>query len=325
MASSGVTWRGRVVVVAVSGGADSTFLLHATCALRRRFGFRIVVAHVNHGWRGEASREDAKAVSRLGVSLGTPVHLLTVAGADVTHPRGGIEAAARAARYDFLAEVARSCEAVAVLVAHTADDQTETILLSLLRGRSVAGLSGMAETGVLPVANAPRAILARPMLALSADVVRKTLQAHGITWRTDESNEDRTRARNRVRHDVIPALEVISPGFRSALARAAREVQAARDMLDDAVQAALTRWQADNGAWSVTRSEWFAVPPHVRLAALREVLRNAGVHPDAIESGHLRAVAQMVTSNRGGAWRAIGRTTVRLTGGRLVVTAPPDV
>ena len=116
-------------------------------------------------------------------------------------------------------------EAVAVLVAHTADDQTETIILSLLRGRSVAGLSGMAHASALPVANAPRALLARPMLAISADVVRDSLRAAGIAWRTDESNDDRSRARNRVRHEVVPALEAISPGFRAALARAARDVR----------------------------------------------------------------------------------------------------
>ena len=324
IASLDVRWQGQNVVVAVSGGADSTFLLHATCALRRRFGFQIVVAHVNHGWRGEASREDANVVARLGESLGTPVHLLTVADARHAQPRGGIEAAARAVRYAFLAEVARSCDAVAVLVAHTADDQTETIILSLLRGRSVAGLSGMAEASALPVANAPRALLVRPMLAIGAAVVRNTLRASGIAWRTDESNDDRARMRNRVRHEVVPTLEAISPGFRSALARAARDVEAARDMLDDAIQAATRRWQVDKSGWSVARADWLTDALHVRLAALREVLVRVGVSAEVIESGHLRAVDQMVTSNRGGAWRAVGPTTIRLSGGRLTVLAPPE-
>ena len=324
IASLDVQWRGQHVVVAVSGGADSTLLLHATCALRRRFGYWIMVAHVNHGWRGEASHQDANAVARLGQSLGTPVHLLTVAGTHHAHLRGGIEAAARAVRYEFLAEVARSCDAVAVLVAHTADDQTETIILSLLRGRSVAGLSGMAHASALPVANAPRALLARPMLAISADVVRDSLRAAGIAWRTDESNDDRSRARNRVRHEVVPALEAISPGFRAALARAARDVEAARDMLDAVIQAAAARWQADNHGWSVARADWLTDALHIRLAALREVLLRVGVPVEVIETGHLRAVDRMVTSNRGGAWRAVGRTTIRLSGGRLVVLTLPE-
>ena len=324
MASLDVRWQGQNVVVAVSGGADSTFLLHATCALRRRFGYRIMVAHVNHGWRGAASHEDANAVARLGESLGTAVHLLTVVGTRHVKPRGGIEAAARAVRYEFLAEVARSCDAVAVLVAHTADDQTETIILSLLRGRSVAGLSGMADAGPLPVANAPRALLARPMLAIGADVVRNTLRANGITWRTDESNDDRTRVRNRVRHEVVPALEKISPGFRTALARAARDVEAARDIFDAAIQAAATRWQVDCNGWSVARADWLTDARQVRLGALREVLLRVGVPEEMIESGHLRAVDRMVTSNRGGAWRAVGPTTIQLSGGRLTVLTRPE-
>ena len=322
MAATGVAWRDRTVVVAVSGGADSTFLLHAACALRRRFGHDIVAAHVDHGWRGEQSHEDARAVARLSADLRVPVHVMAVPTGQKALRDGGIEASARAIRYGYLADVARGCAAVAVLAAHTADDQAETIILSLLRGRSVAGLVGMTAVAQLPVTGAPGAVLVRPMLGLRADHVRATLRDHQVRWREDSSNDDRARARNRVRHDVVPVLEAISPGFRRALARAARDVEELRDVLDNAAGTAIARWDRVQDGWSVRRVEWLSDALVVRLAALREILLRVGVRFEAIESAHLDAIARMVATNRGGARRTVDRAVVALIGGHVVVTAP---
>jgi tRNA(Ile)-lysidine synthase len=312
------------VVVAVSGGADSTFLIHAIYALRRRFGYRMAIAHVDHGWRGEASREDARSVGRIGIRLGVPVHAMSASGTHDARPRGGIEASARQIRYQFLAGVAHALDAVAVLVAHTADDQAETLILSLLRGRSIAGLAGMAEASTLPVTEAPRAVLFRPLLGITGAVVRDTLRKNGIAWRNDESNEDRARARNRLRHDVMPALEAISPGFRSALARSSRDVEAVRDMLDSAVRHASARWNAEQTGWSVKRTDWMTDPSVVRLGALREMMMRIGVPAGQIESSHLTEIARMVAMNRGGARRTTGQCVVELIGGRIRVLAPSD-
>jgi tRNA(Ile)-lysidine synthase len=322
MAVTDVRWRDRTVVVAISGGADSTFLLHAACALRRRFGHDVVAAHVDHGWRGEQSREDARAVARLGADLGVPVHVMAVP-TEQTAPRdGGIEASARAIRYGYLAEVARGCAAVAVLAAHTADDQAETIILSLLRGRSVAGLAAMAAVAQLPVPDAPGAVLVRPMLGIRADDVRATLRDHHVRWQEDSSNDDRARARNRVRHDLLPILEAISPGFRKALARAARDVEALRELLDCATGTAIARWDSVPDGWSARRVDWLSDAPVVRLAALREMLLRVGVRIDEIESAHLDAIARMIATNRGGARRTVDRAVVALIGDRLIVTGP---
>lgn len=319
MAMSGIGWNGRVVVVAVSGGADSTFLLHACCALRRRFGHDVVVAHVDHGWRGEDSREDARSVARSGAALRVPVHQLAVPGPIMDRANGGAEACARAIRYGFLAAVARACAAVAVIAAHTADDQAETIILSLLRGRSIAGLAGMSEVANLPVDDAPRAVLVRPMLAIRAHPVRMALRDHGITWREDVSNDDRSRARNRVRHEVLPALEAISPGFGKAMTRAARDVWAIRDMLDAGVRTAASRWEPGANGWHIGRASWLADDPVIRLGALREMLIRVGARVGAIEAGHLEAVGRMIVANRGGASRTVDRAVVTVRSGRIMV------
>jgi tRNA(Ile)-lysidine synthase len=251
MAATGLPWRGRSVVLGVSGGADSTFLLHAINALRQRFGYAVVIAHVDHGWRGDESRADACAVSRSALGLGIPVHHLAVSVGAQARFDGGSEAAARAIRYAFFAEVAQACDAVAVLVAHTADDQAETIVLSLLRGRSMVGLSGMADVATLPVGKTSNAVLVRPMLSITAATVRETLRTYHVEWREDASNLDLSRARNRIRQEVMPAFEAISPGFRKALARAARELNAIRTIMDGAVSQACGRWELVDSAWRV--------------------------------------------------------------------------
>ena len=322
MATAGLQWKDRDVVVAVSGGADSTFLLHATHALRRKFCYRLVIAHVDHGWRGQASRDDALAVARAGASLRIPVHTTVVKGMETPYASGGAEAAARAVRYQFLADIARACQAVAVLVAHTADDQAETIVMSLIRGRSITGLGGMADITTLPVVNPPASALVRPLLSIRATAVRAALERHGIGWRVDASNDDLARTRNRIRHTVMPALEAVSPGFRTTLARSARSVTDARDVVDSAVRGALARWGVEPNGWSLSRTEWLSDASLVRLGALRAILVRVGVCLADIESGHLTAVDHMIASNRGGASRNVGHATVGLVRGRVVVSTP---
>ena len=322
MASMGLPWRGRPVVVAASGGSDSTFLLLAACALRRRFGHDVVVAHVNHAWRGTESCDDARAVADLAVRLGVPVHLMTLPP-PFARENGGPEAAARAARYWFLGEVARATGAVAVLVGHTEDDQAETVLLSLLRGRGVAGLAGMAAIGPLPSMEV-RIVVARPMLGITDATIRATLEARGIAWREDATNADTARARNRLRHEAIPTLEAISPGFRAAVARSARHVRAMREVLAVAVGTAAGRWVRDSAGWSVARRDWMADPAPVRHEALREILVRVGVAAAAIEEAHLEGLARIITGNRGGAARVIGPATVSVRAGMVRVTLTAD-
>ena len=136
--------RGALVLVAVSGGADSIALLHALALLREPLGWRLAVAHLHHGIRGAAADADAAFVERTAKKLGLPV---LVERADVparAQAEGiSVEMAARAARYEFFARVARRLRAAAVAVAHHADDQAETVLLRLARGAGPQGLAGM--------------------------------------------------------------------------------------------------------------------------------------------------------------------------------------
>lgn len=197
------------IIVGVSGGGDSVGLVHAF----RHGGVLpppgdgcrvpIIVAHAEHDLREDAGRDrdfTAALAARLGFRFVTRLIPCRAAAAGSGE---GLEAAARRLRYEFLVEAARDAGARAVVVAHCADDQVETILHALLRGTGLAGLGGMPEAREL----ADGISLMRPMLGIERSVVRRYLEAAGETWLEDPTNADRRFARNFLRHVILPAAE----------------------------------------------------------------------------------------------------------------------
>jgi tRNA(Ile)-lysidine synthase len=222
---------GARVLVAVSGGPDSVALLHFLAAERARSGQPegLAVGHVNHGLRGAASDEDAAVVRGLAERLGLP-HFearlpegaLREAGTQATGgaPAGSPgalapEAEARRLRYAALRELAHDAGARLVAVAHTADDQAETVLFRMARGAGLRGLAGMASR-----ARVEGAHLIRPLLDVTREQVLAYLARHGVTYREDESNASLGAARNFLRHEVLPRLrDRVNPAVREALLR----------------------------------------------------------------------------------------------------------
>jgi tRNA(Ile)-lysidine synthase len=195
-------WRELTVLVAVSGGADSISLLRALVRLRPLGAKgRIVAAHLNHQLRGEASDADEQFVRELAEALGIEWVIDRKSLGDAQQP-DGLETAAREARYNFLTRAAEQFGARYVALAHTRDDQVETILHRIVRGTGIAGLAGMPQTRRL----SDSATLIRPLLAISRDDVRTYLKRTGQSWREDASNLDPRFTRNRLRHEVLPLL-----------------------------------------------------------------------------------------------------------------------
>lgn len=214
----GLLERGARVLVGVSGGADSTALLHLLCALALRMNLTIVIAHLNHGIRGLSADGDARWVRKLGRQLG----LKTIVGrADVpelVRQQGiSLEMAARQARNEFFLSAARRARCSTLALAHTADDQAETVLMRLARGAGLEGLCGIACSSTI---NGLRRI--RPLRDVCRSDIEAWLRKRNIAWREDETNCDTSILRNRVRHSILPLLETeLNPRVREALCRAA--------------------------------------------------------------------------------------------------------
>lgn len=196
--------RPATLLVAVSGGPDSTALMHALAATARGTSLTLVVAHVDHGLRASSAAEAAQ-VRALATAAGLRCLVLRggprIAAQGPLGRAGGLEQVAREARYRLLARAARRTGAAAIAVAHTLDDQAETVLLRLLRGAGPTGLGGMR-----PVARMYGARLVRPLLGASRQEVLESLALRGVTALTDDSNTDATRERNWLRHDILPQL-----------------------------------------------------------------------------------------------------------------------
>ena len=295
------------VIVAVSGGADSTALLLILGDLAEELGLVIHVAHFDHRTRPKESAEDADFVAKLANRVGAPIR---VGRAD--RPTKS-EDAARTARYAFLRRAAEEIGATTIATGHTRDDQAETVLLHLTRGSGLAGLSGMRPL---------REGIARPLLGIGRAETLAICRDARIRPRTDPTNKSLKFARNRVRLKVIPELEKINPRASEAVARladAAAEIQMEDDLT---VADALARAREAD----VIRIG--ALQPSIRTRALALAWQDATGR--VLGARHRRALEDLTATEEGSrsldlpGGRAIREYgLVRIVGDRPAATSDP--
>jgi tRNA(Ile)-lysidine synthase len=196
---SGMLRAGERLGVGVSGGADSVGLLLLLLELREELGIVLSIAHLNHKLRGRASDADEKFVRKLAATHGIQFHGESVdVAARAKRDKANLEDAARRTRYEFFASLVAKGKVDVVAVAHTADDQAETVLAHILRGTGLAGLGGIH----------PRTeIVVRPLLGVRRAELRAYLRGEKQKWREDATNQDTARTRARIRKRLLPLLE----------------------------------------------------------------------------------------------------------------------
>ncbi|MBP6693247.1 MAG: tRNA lysidine(34) synthetase TilS, partial [Xanthomonadales bacterium] len=260
-------WPPGGLLLALSGGPDSSALLHALAAepLARARGLRALhVDHALHPDSADWARHAQAACADAGIAL-------QVVPVDVRARGTGLEAAARAARYAALRAAQREGELV--LTAHHADDQAETLLWRLLRGAGPQGLAAMR-----PLRRFGRGWLARPWLALPRAAIRAYLDRHAITWIDDPANADPRHDRSFLRHAVLPLLQSRWPQAAGGLARSAAMLDhGARQLRADA-RRLLARWRGPDPA-TLRWAALVAATPVLRGAVLREWLLDLGLAP----------------------------------------------
>jgi tRNA(Ile)-lysidine synthase len=268
---------GTRLVVAFSGGQDSTCLLHALHTLMPELD--LLAAHVDHGLR-PTSAADAQRVVELAASMGVATQVVSVDVAAYRKQRS-VQHAARAARYQALASIVAQVEAHALLVAHTADDQAETVLLNLLRGTGLRGLGGMRAHETidvrrlgppLPRVEPPgRVTVARPLLGIERATTLAYCAENGLSFVEDASNQSRAYTRNRVRLDLLPLLETFNPAIRAVLARTAEQATddvAALDSIVADLHEHLAR-QVSRSTLAYDLASWRAQPRALQRRLLR--------------------------------------------------------
>jgi tRNA(Ile)-lysidine synthase len=332
---------GARLLVAVSGGADSTALLTGLARIAPEFGIALHAAHLHHGLRGAEADADLRFVHRLCARLGVPLITAHRDGRALMTQRGRAgENGLRVMRRRFLSAARLRARATAIATAHTADDQLETVLMRLLRGAGLRGLGGMRER---------HGRWLKPLLDATRLEIVMDLQAARMKWREDRSNRDLTWTRNRIRHDAIPALlRALEPARADAAARAqrttartaapdassedraafARRVAAAAREARDAGRA-LGVWLdhsrpailgIQNGAATLDRERLAAFPIAARRMALRRAWRQVAPAGVGLTRRHMAALCNLVAGShpRGrldlpeGVRAERGRDTIRL-------------
>lgn len=302
---------GTTVVVGLSGGADSLALAAAVAFEAPKAGAEALAVTIDHGLQ-PGSHDAAERAAAQARALGLDARIARVHVGET----GGPEAAAREARYRALAEAARAEGAAGILVAHTLDDQAETVLLGLARGSGAGSLQGMAAVG--EVHGVP---LLRPFLGLRRADTLAACAAQDLEPWHDPHNDDARYARVRVRTRVLPVLEAeLGPGVAEALARTAEQLredsEAFADMIDETIEDLVEHAEA---GISVSVAALAANPAALRHRIIRHVV--ASEFGTSLSRAHTLEVARLVTDWSGQGPIDVPGCRARRVGGRIEFTA----
>lgn len=259
----GLWTKGTKMLVAVSGGPDSVCLLDVLVNLRQKYGWELRVVHVNYGLRGEESDAEEALVRRLAKQYSVPCSVLRPRA---DKDQANLEEKLRNIRYAFFERLRKRYRLDVVAVAHTLDDQAETLLLRLMRGSGLLGLRAMRPK---------HGTVIRPFLFTDRSAILQYLQMKQLSFRLDSSNVEKRFTRNRVRHDLLPFLEhSFNPSIKKILAQTAAlladDYDALLACLDDRMSSFPLRQQKNGVTFSA--AEFGKLKPSLQKFFLRSLL-----------------------------------------------------
>lgn len=306
---------GGSIVAGVSGGADSVCLLLVLAELRETLGFTLEAVHVEHGIRGAESKKDAEFTERLCRKEGIPFHLYTydVPGR-AAKEKLSVEEAARKCRYEAFAQACVDKENARIAVAHNRDDQTETILWNLARGTGLRGLCGMKPVNGRVI---------RPLLGTSREEIEAFLREKRQEFRTDSTNLSDDYTRNRLRHQIIPAMEAgLNAQARAHIAQAGERLSRAQEYLEGQAEEKAERiaGMRDGEIW-ISAEEFLKEAEVMQEYMLRGWMESLGGGLKDVGAVHLEEIRRLAAGQSGRRLTLPGGRRARRTGGYLVLGA----
>ncbi len=283
---------GDRVLVGVSGGPDSVALLHLLDALAPAYHLQLGVAHLNHGLRSPAADIEAAHVAQLAENLDLAFHVKQI---HLDPQQGALEDRARQARYRFFNEVADRRGYTKIALGHQADDNAESVLLHLIRGSGLRGLSG------IPPVRSPRVV--RPLINIHRAEIMTYLKRRHLPYMLDDSNTDLRFDRNRIRHQLLPLLQRdYNPNITATLHRTAGICRDEDQWLDRHLQPVVDKMTTDSTPGSlVLNLDQLTGQPHVlKRRLIRSALRQWRGHLKRITALHVEAMIDLIASDRSG-------------------------
>jgi tRNA(Ile)-lysidine synthase len=269
--------RGERLLVAVSGGVDSSVLLHALSELAAERELTLAAGHVNHGLRGADADADEAWAADLAKRLGVPFAVRRVAPrelrakAGASRARPTLQEAARSLRRGALRELAGELACARIVTAHNLDDQAETVLLRLFRGASPAGLGGIGERSA-------DGLFVRPLLGVARAEIERYARGRQLSWREDATNRDPHYARGRLRASGLADIaRALNPQWLRAVGQLAEAQRRESAWIDEQVDAEAQRWlRPEAGGLALSRAGFAALPEPVARRLLRLALHALG-------------------------------------------------
>lgn len=299
--------QGDRVVVALSGGPDSVALLHILNSLKEVYGIKLRAAHLEHGLRGEESLEDMKFVESICEGLSIPITTKSEKIGEIAAEEGlSVEAVARKIRYAFLYDVLDETGFNKLATGHNANDQAETVLINLLRGSGLAGLSGMKP--------AMDGRVMRPLIEARRSEIMAYLEQKSIPFRTDSSNADMRFERNKVRNVLLPMIEKeFNPGIVDSLTRTASVFSMVYEYFKDEVEKSMgAAVKEEEGRVTVNLEIFRLHSDLVKLFTFHRILRSLEDDEQVVSYDTLSALLNVAEKSQSGSRIDIGSGIVAL-------------
>jgi tRNA(Ile)-lysidine synthase len=277
--------RENKIIVGVSGGPDSACLLHVLCFLAQKYDFSLIIAHVNYGLRGKDSEADEAFVRQLGEKYDLPVNVIRA-----NKPKLATEEQMRDFRYAYFEKLRKKYDFDLIAVAHNRDDQVETVLMRIVRGAGLAGLSAM---------RAKNGVVIRPLLEISHQIILAYLKENKLKYRTDKSNKDIKYLRNKVRNRLLPYLERnFNPAIRETISRWSGNVADDYDLLEKCSKETKIWKKNGSGAVSFSVQQILALNLAGQKMAIRSGISEISGSTKGVSAAHIEEVCKILKSDK---------------------------
>jgi len=310
--------RGAKIVVGVSGGPDSVCLLDIFYKLKKKYDLEIIVAHVNYGLRGKASKKDEALVKKMAEKYSLPIEIMGSEKWEVGNGKwemgsGNLEEKLRKIRYDFFEQIRKKYQADVIAVGHNLNDQAETVLLRILRGTGLRGLGAIkfsARSGptpshatgqaaqpkknaCLPARQADGPLVIRPLLNIPRKDILAHLRKNKLPFRTDKTNLGTDFTRNKIRNKLLPYLEKnFNPNIQEILYKLSQS--AADDY--DFINKYSAEWLKSNRSLCV--SKLTRLHPAIQREVIRLAIEKHIPNLREIEAGHMNEISKVMKSGK---------------------------
>lgn len=274
------------IVLGVSGGPDSVCLLDVFYNLADKYNFKLHIAHVNYGLRGQDSKQDEKFVRELGEKYGIAVSTYSPSKKEY---QGNLENSLRKIRYEYFEEIRKELNFDLIAVAHNQDDQAETVLMRIIRGSGLNGLAAM---------KAKNGKIIRPLLGTSREEILNYLKQKKLKYRTDKTNADTKLMRNKIRHALLPYLEKnFNPGIKKTLSEWSKTVADDYDFIEKSAER-LKKNICKNKHITWDSKNFLALQPAMQKQLLRSIFCQLKKETLDIENKQIEEIIKVIKSTK---------------------------